>query len=314
MPKVSVIIPVYNGGKYIAATLETVFAQTFRDFEVIVINDGSSDGTEQVLSPYRGRIVYLLNDHGGPALSRNRGLDAASGTHIAFLDADDLWHPEKLEKQVACAEAHPEYGIITTDAAVFDGTGILATSSKAGKHIPSGFVLEHLLFDNWIGTSCAMVRRECFEKVGKFDEERFVWGEDWIMWMRIAAHYPVYFLDEVLVQYRVHPQGYSRANLEKHFQDLLYDLDKLERFIPKLSARPELVREARFRLCLRSGWDDLQSLEVDRARDKLRRAVRYKPQSVKAWALLGSACVPPAILRAVKYTLKSARRMFRNHS
>ena len=148
--------------------------------------------------------------------------------------SDYLWHPEKLEKQVACAEARPGYGIITTDAAVFDGTGILATSSKAGKYIPSGFVLEHLLFDNWIGTSCAMVRRACFEKVGKFDEERFVWGEDWIMWMRIAAEYPVYFLDEVLVQYRVHPQGYSRANLEKHFQDLLYDLDKLERSISTL--------------------------------------------------------------------------------
>lgn len=308
MPKVSVIIPVYNGEKYISQTLESVFSQSFQDFEVIVINDGSTDRTDEILSAYGQRIVYLLNNHGGPASSRNRGLDVARGSHIAFLDADDLWHPAKLEKQVAFAEAHPEYGIVTTDAANFDETGVTAASTAAAhKFIPSGDVLEHLLFDNWVGTSCAMVRRACFEKVGGFDEERFVWGEDWIMWMRVAAEYPVYFLDEVLVQYRMHPQGYSRANLDKHYEDLLYDLDKLERTIPRLSARPDLVREAKYRLSMRSGWDDLQGLQLEGARSKLRRGVSCKPYSAAAIFLFGLAHLPLPILRGLKGVLKAGR-------
>jgi len=309
MPKVSVIIPVYNCEKYIAQTLDSVFSQSLQDFEVIVVNDGSTDRTEEVLSKYRQRITHLQNDHRGPASSRNRGLDVARGSHIAFLDADDLWHPAKLEKQLAFAEKHPEYGIITTDAANFDETGILDVSTAAfHKFIPSGDVLEHLLFDNWIGTSCAMIRRACFEKVGGFDEERFVWGEDWIMWMRVAAEYPVYFIDEVLVQYRMHSQGYSRANLEKHYRDLLYDLDKLERTVPRLAARPDLVREAKYRLSVKSGWDDLQGLQLEGAKDKLRRAVNYKPYDAPAMLLLGLAHFPPRLLSGLKSMLKAGRR------
>lgn len=309
-PRVSVVIPAYNSEKYIAATLDSVFAQTCQDLEVIVIDDGSTDGTGNVLRRYEGRIVYLKNNHGGPASSRNRGIAEARGAHVAFLDSDDLWHPEKLEKQLALAEKFADYGIITTDAAVFNQNGTTAESSKAGKYIPSGYVLEYLLFDNWIGTSCALVRRECFDKVGMFDVEDFVWGEDWVMWMRIAARYPVYFLDEVLVRYRVHAQGYSRANMEKHYQDLLYDLDKMQRTIPELAAKPHLVREAKYRLSLKSGWSDLNELALGRARERLRRAVGYKPSSVKAWAMLGIALAPEILLRSAKQALRAARQRF----
>lgn len=306
MPTVSVIIPVYNGEKYISQTLDSVFAQTFQDFEVIVVDDGSTDGTEAALRPYAGRIILLKNDHGGPAASRNLGINAARGDLVAFLDADDLWLPTKLENQVAFATAHPEYGIITTDAATFDETGVTEYSAAACKHIPSGYVLKDLLFDNWIGTSCAMVRRECFTKVGTFDQDAFVRGEDWVMWMRIAAVYPVYFLDDVLIHYRVHSQSYSRANLEKQFRDLFVNFDKVERLVPQLS--PALLREARFKVCLRRGSEDLRNMELERARSKLRMALRYRRWHAKTLILLGIACLPPGVVRVLKSMAKRLRR------
>lgn len=307
MPQVSVIIPVYNGEKYIAQALDSVFAQTFRDFEIIVIDDGSTDRTESILRQYGDKIVYLKNDHGGPASSRNLGISVARGDFIAFLDADDIWLPTKLERQVAFAALHPDFGIITTDAATFDHTGITEASAAAHKYIPSGHVLKELLFDNWIGTSCAMVRHECFKSVGTFDQEAFVRGEDWVMWMRIAALYPVYFLNEVLIHYRVHSQSYSRADLEKQFRDLFINFEKVERLIPQLP--PDLLREARFRVCLRRGAEDLRNLDSQRARGKLRMALQYKPWHAKSFVLLSLAYLPPRLLGLLKGAGKGTMRM-----
>jgi glycosyltransferase involved in cell wall biosynthesis len=314
MPLVSVIIPVYNGEKFIGQALESVYSQTFRDFEVVVIDDGSTDGTLSVLDAYRDRLILLKNSHGGPASSRNRGLEIARGSFIAFLDADDIWVPSKLERQVAVALAHPEYGIITADAATFDHTGITEQSAAAHKFIPSGFVLEALLFDNWIANSCVLVRRECFDKVGFFDEDPFVRGEDWIMWMRIAAHYQVFFQNEVLLHYRRHGQNYSHTNLEKQFDDLFINFDKVERQISKLAARPDLMREAKFRVCFRRGKDDLRILALDRARAKLRRAVGYKPLSAKAWLLLGVAYIPSQVLAPLRNLMRACRRLIRHQT
>src|SRR5260370_14082354 len=137
-----------------------------------------------------------------------------------------------------------------------------------------------------------MVRHECFKRVGTFDQEAFVRGEDWVMWMRIAALYPVYFLNEVLIHYRVHSQSYSRANLEKQFQDLFINLDKVEQAIPQLAARPELMREAKFQVCLRRGLDHFRDPATERARDKLPLALRYEASSPKTCAVFSLDHIP----------------------
>lgn len=310
MPTVSVIIPVFNGQEYIVATLETVFAQTFGDFEVIVIDDGSTDRTEEILQEFRGKIRLLKNSHKGPASSRNLGLEASRGSLIAFLDSDDLWLPKKLERQVAIAGNHPEYGIITTDMAKFDTTGIIQASAAALRPpIPSGYVLEELLFENWIGTSCAIVRRECFEQVGKFADDSIALGkDDWNMWMRIAARYPIYYLDEVLVHYRVRPQSFSDQRREKLLAGWLAQLDWLEGSIPQLHAQHELMQQARFRFCWQVGWDALRIPDPEGARHSLRCALRYAPYSAKAWTGLGVTHLPMPVLRFLKSTAKAARR------
>jgi glycosyltransferase involved in cell wall biosynthesis len=107
-PLISCIVPVFNGERYLGETLESILAQTHRPIEIIVVHDGSTDGTARVTAGYDERVRYLKQDNAGPAAARNLGLDAARGDFVAFLDADDLWHAEKLERQMACFETRPE--------------------------------------------------------------------------------------------------------------------------------------------------------------------------------------------------------------
>ena len=309
MPQVSVIIPVYNGEKYIEEALESVFAQTFQDFEVIVINDGSTDGTEQRLEKSRGRIIYITQPNMGQSASRRKGLAAANAPLIAFLDSDDLWLPKKLEQQVEFAQAHPEYGIVSTDVLSFNETGVVSPTLRKTYSISNGFVVEKLLFGNWIPPSAAMVRRECFDMVRNFDLPPPEHGEDWLMWMQIAAHYPVYFIDEVLVKKRVHAESVSSRDSERSMEHFFRNLEIMRDHIPQLGARPELIDECAFRICLKHGLADLQALDLQSARNNVRRAISHKPYSLKAWALLAIAHAPVWILRALKRGMRRCRQL-----
>jgi len=309
MPRVSVIIPVYNGERYIEEAIESVLAQTFRDFELIVVNDGSTDGTQQGLEKYHDRISVISQQNRGLPAARESGLRTARSPLVAFLDSDDTWLPRKLERQVEFAEAHPEYGIVTTDQLSFTDTGVICQSIKEWYRVYNGYILEKLLFGNWISSSAAMVRRECFEKVHTFGLERPAYGEDWLMWMQIAAYFPAYFIDEVLVRRRVHPNSMSSQGGEIQFRCLFRNLEIVRELIPELRARPELIREVYFRLCFRRGLKDLRALELRNARDKLRRAVGYKPYAVGGWAFLAASYVPARILRGVKQIVKGWRQL-----
>lgn len=294
------IIPVYNGEKYIEEALESVFAQTFQDFEVIVINDGSTDGTEQRLAKYFPRIRYLLQDNQGQSASRKVGLELAEGLLIAFLDADDAWLPKKLERQVEFAQTHPEYGIVTTDQLSFRDNEVVCPSYKTIFKITNGFILERILFGHWISTSAALIRRECFDKVVFYSSEPPEFAEDWMMWMQIAAYYPIYFIDEVLVRRRLHAGNVSYQKEEAQFQCLLRNLEILREKIPRLKARPRVIDEAAFRICFSRGVTDLRAVELPRARERLQRAVSYKPHAIKAWAALCATYIPAGVLYGLK--------------
>jgi len=308
MPQVSIILPVYNCERYVEEAVESIFRQTFRDFELIVVNDGSSDGTERRLQKYLGRMTYLRQEHRGPGAARNRGLQIACGPLIAFHDADDIWFPRKLERQVEFAQAHPEYGIVATDAMWFDERGIVRRSKKSMYPISSGYVMDKLLFHNWIAVPAVLVRRECFDKVGTFDEEPGRRGTDWTMWVRIAAYFPVHFMDEILIAIRVYQSSFSRRDPEARFESYFHNLEKLANTVPPLAARPELVREAAFRVCLRHAVENLCDIEPERARAKLRRALGLKRRSLRAWALLVAAHTPRWGLRGLKTTARLCRR------
>jgi glycosyltransferase involved in cell wall biosynthesis len=202
-PRFSVVIPAYNAAATLPATLESVFAQSYQDYEVIVVDDGSTDSTPSLLASYGERLqVVRKPNEGRPAAARNRGVDAARGTYVAFLDADDLWRPEKLERQLALLDANPRLGLCYTAAALIDQQG-----APLGEHrCPAegrGRIYDLLSVRNVMVGSSVVARRQAILDAGGFDEA-LTSIENWDLWIRIARDWEVDFVDEPLTVYRKH--------------------------------------------------------------------------------------------------------------
>ena len=208
-PVVSVIIPAHNAGTFVAETLDSALAQTMRDFEVIVVDDGSADGTAEILARYGDRIRVERQSAGGPSRARNRGAELARGEWLAFLDADDLWRRDKLGRQLQAVAADPEVELVHT------GTENFGDLSRIGKYreTPSerGCLFEALLLrGNFLTTSSVLIRTETFRRLGGFDEQLRV-CEDWDLWLRFSAEGGIMnALSEPLTLYRVHPSLSNR--------------------------------------------------------------------------------------------------------
>ena len=184
----SVVIPVYNGAPFVGAAVASVLAQTAADLELIVVDDGSTDGTVGVVRAFDDPRLRLIEQrNAGPSAARNRGIAASSGAWVGFLDADDAWHPEKLAAHARRARELPAAGLLYSSviATAADGTRALATAEH------EGWVLEPLLTANLVcgGGSSVTVRRDVLDRVGGFDAT-VPYGEDWELWLRIAAAYP----------------------------------------------------------------------------------------------------------------------------
>jgi glycosyltransferase involved in cell wall biosynthesis len=219
VPTVSVIIPTYNHAPFLPEALESVFAQTCSPLEAIVVDDGSTDKTAEVLRMYEGRVRVLRQPNRGVAAARNAGAAAASGELLAFLDADDTWLPAKLERQVARFDGEPEIGLLHCGVAEVDGGGRQLRVRLDGME---GWVSsEMLLFRRGVilgGGSAAVIRRAIFLRVGGFDEVLST-SADWDLYYRVARRYPVGFLPEVLVRYRVH-SGNMHGNIHAMARDM----------------------------------------------------------------------------------------------
>ncbi|MGF2035172.1 MAG: glycosyltransferase family A protein [Nostoc sp. CmiVER01] len=277
MPKVSVVIPAYNSLKYLPATMESVLRQTFNDFEVILVNDGSSDNTENWVSQIADpRVKLITQENQGLSGARNTGIAHASGKYIAFLDADDLWEPTKLEKQVLCLEENSEIGLVYTWVALIDENG--NSTGRVFKNYAENDVWHQIIEHNIVESgSVAMVRRQCFETCGVFDRNLRSFVEDWDMWLRIASRYPFKVLKEPLVYYRQHSTSASR-NWEAMEQSFRIVIEKA------FASAPPKLHYLKGRsygcahLCL--AWKPLQSRNKDykKAMDFQRQALEYCPQ------------------------------------
>lgn len=206
---VSVVIPLYNAEKYIAAALESVFKQSYTPLEVVIVDDGSKDNSVEIVNKLESDIIKLKlvqQENLGPAAARNRGVQEASGRWIAFLDADDIWQNNKIETQMASLGGNKW---AYCDSEFMGGTNDGRRDSELNqKH--QGAVLEQLTCSNFIGTSGVIVERAVFLEVGGFDGGlRSI--QDWDLWLRIASGYPVSYADAALVRYRVHSESTSRS-------------------------------------------------------------------------------------------------------
>ena len=239
-PVVSVIVPTHNRVGMIGETLQSILNQTFENFELIVVDNGSTDGTEEFVARFEDpRIRYhWQEDSGLPANSRNVGIGMARGRFVAFLDSDDLWLPEKLELQVRCFEEHPEAGLVYGDAVYMGQT------DKEGKSLirrmVGGNVFADLLVLNRIPTLTAMVRQECLDEVGTFSENPGLRGaEDYHLWLRLAYRYPIYPVRRVVARYRVH-----ESNLIGHAAGFDAVFEVLDRIGGELEVDSTLLKKA----------------------------------------------------------------------
>ncbi len=212
MPKVSVVIPTYNMARFLSEAIESVLRQSFRDFEVIVIDDGSTDNTPELAQSFPLPVRYFRQENGGVSAARNRGIELALGEYIRFVDADDMVTASGLEQQVALLDGHPRVGLVYGQAYQVDERGKFTLLRRPrfarGSYVRSGREeIKDLLFWVHITLSTVMVRRECFEEVGCFRNAYS--GEDWMMWLRIAKKYDVAYIAEPLAKYRKHMESLS---------------------------------------------------------------------------------------------------------
>lgn len=280
-PLVSVVMATYNMAAYLPLAVRSALDQTYRNLEVLIVDDGSTDGTRGTVEPLLGdrRVRYLHQQNRGQAAAKNHGVREARGEYVAFLDADDLWVRDKLELQVPLLVGSAAVGVVYSKMAYIDETGKELGISDYG--LFRGRVSGPLLISNFIGFGTSVAKRQCFERLGGFDEAMRM-GIDYDLWLRFSTEYEFDYVDRPLLRYRVW-SGQMSNNCRGRY---LSGIATMQRFLRKF---PDLVD----RDTQRQAWAHtyvgygqcLYQLE-GRAVPALRlyaQALRYKPAYVPAW-------------------------------
>lgn len=228
MPRVSVIIPTFNLAQYLGQAVESVLSQTYDDLELIVVDDGSTDQTHELVGRFGDRVRYLYQANQGVASARNAGIKAASGEFLAFLDADDVWLPEKLALQIPLLEKNSAVGLVYGDVSFLQQT----TGTITGRHVervphPTGWIWSQVILGNPIPSPTPVVRRDVMEAVGGFDTA-LAMVDDWECWIRIARVAEIDCVGEPVALYRLHSNQTFR-NLERFRERHLLVLEKVFR-------------------------------------------------------------------------------------
>jgi len=279
MPLVTVVIPVFNGEPFVAKAVESVRAQTMNDVEIIVVDDGSTDGTQAVLAQLERThlIHWYQQDHGGPARSRNRGIESARGEFIALLDCDDVWLPDKLAAQLSIMRGDPEVGLVHTDFDVVDEHGAVlehVSARQSPEPIVQAFVGGHTALP-----STLLIRKEVLQKVGALRPELYG-SEDSDLTVRLYTVTKFACIDRVLVRKLQRGHGYR----DMAFDEVMHRekvLSSRELFLNGLEEMQPLNRSQRG--ALDREWANYFLLR-GRAAEKLRRSAdarRYYRQAIQ---------------------------------
>jgi len=235
MPLVSVVIPTYNRKEYICIAIDSVLSQSFKNIEIIVIDDGSEDETHILLRKYSSKIKYIYIKHTGhPSIPRNIGIDLSHGDYIAFLDSDDLWLPEKLINQIEILKLDEDICLLCNNALmVKDNIKLDALYLKSYQKIMNGYLLKNLIKDNFVITSTSIIKKLILLKSGLFSEdENLRRNQDYDLWIRIAAISKIYYSPKPAAIYRVHANRISAAQSTiDYWKRTLFILNRLEIYL-----------------------------------------------------------------------------------
>jgi GT2 family glycosyltransferase len=284
-PEVAVIVPCYNVANSLRRALDSAFAQSYPAVRVYAVDDGSKEGTMQVLESYRDRCEFARQAHAGAAAARNRAIRMSGSPYLAFLDADDEWLPQKLEQQIAVMEKDPTLGLICSFCEVRDEQNGTRSKFAARGIAGSGNFFEPLIRNCFVFTPTVVVRRTCLEEVGIFNESLAV-SEDFNLWLRIAARWRIAFLPEVLAVTYKHPASLSATiSSEERLRSGVAALQHVQSSCPDLSrAEYRALQKALAERIYFYGSHLLQSGEKQEARRHFFSALKTYPRSWKAAA------------------------------
>jgi len=286
MPRVSAAIITHNRAHYLPGAIRSVLGQTYRDLELIVVDDGSTDGTEDAIAPYRDRIRYVRREHGGKAAARNAAVQLAEGELIAFCDSDDAWYPDRLERQLAAIAEVPQAGMVHGHVDVVDERGsALPDWTSQQRERFSAAHREHPTYASYAFNCCCLsstilVPREVFEQVGPYDSDLPI--EDYDFYLRLVLEFDVLFLEgPPLARYRVHDDGTQSEILGTG------QIRTAEKHLALLEEHPEIpdarVARQNFNLMIAQTWRVLGDRR--RARAAAFRALRLGARSAVRLAL-----------------------------
>lgn len=303
MPLVSVIMPCYNSQQYVAEALDSVLQQDYPNLEVIVVDDGSTDNSLQILQQYGNRITIIRQANQGPAAARNTGMQAATGKYIAFNDSDDLWLPGKVIAQVNYLESHPETGLCFSSWAVWDQQQPL---SQLLQHLPdeadktvvagrTGWLYLPLLESSVVHTTSAMLRRNLIEHVGLFNTG-YRLGEDHDYWLRISQYCQMAKLARVFSVYRDNPNGTTKRMPPKNYSLLVLESALAQYGLNCPSGNSISQRQANQYLGERHftyGYSAMLQGDRNKARYAFRHCITYRYKTLKSlWLLLACSTAP----------------------
>jgi GT2 family glycosyltransferase len=334
---VSVVIPTYNRATIIGRAIESALAQTHRNIEIVIADDGSSDDTRTIVESYGPRVVYVRQANAGVSAARNFGMRHARGEFIAFLDSDDSWEPWKLEAQVAALRRHPKAGLVWTDMAAVDDRDRLVdarylrvmyaayaevdiektlsqvdTLGALSASVPpelslaavrEGDLFNGILLGNLIHTSTVVFRRAWFEQTGGFDESFARAGEDYEFYIRLCSGGPVVFIDAPSTIYRTGAadQLTAPAMMLEIARNNLRAIEKwVPQSVPEIGLSPRTIRRRFAESFAWVGEEELGAGHRWMAARRLSRSLALMPSLDKRVVLLASCAVPDTVMRKLR--------------
>ena len=307
MPKVSVVIPAYNCASFLPETLASIFAQTYSDLEIILVDDGSTDDTPSVIAPYLSRITYIRQQNKGLPAARNTGIRAAQGEFVALLDADDSWLAEKIAQQMP-RFSDPEVGIAYSDFSVRYADGRFQSSYLVNRPLASeGNVVERYIQSRFLFPSTMIFRRECLEEFGYFDEEMLA-CEDIELFTRICSRWKVALVNSPLT-IRYEGSHNITSNSDKINRYTILALRKVLLKEPGLPhSTRKVIHEELGRQYWWRGWAEFQAGDRVQARRSLMSATRCDWRHFRSAApLIAASFLPGAAVDSLRRMKQSKK-------
>ncbi len=303
---ISIIIPTYNCARYIGEALDSVLAQTRDDYEIIVIDDGSTDGTGDLIKNKYPMVRYFFTEQTGVSSARNLGIKMSKGDLIAFLDADDMWSPDKLEKQVAILDARPDLSMVFTEHCTFNkDKSIINKSFDKRNKLMRGDIVKNIFLNTYLTTSTVMIKKKVFDKVGLFEEQLRA-AEDDNMWMRISMEHQIDLIDEPLVHYRITEGSLSRTH-RNCIDGVKTNIDLIKAKYPDLYRRlgPRSINNKYYVIYFSEGYYFFTNKEYDAAKVYFKKSIGFNPYKLKTYFYFLSCFLPQEVIDKIKQLKRS---------